>query len=140
MKALKQQAVEKDQCVILSDYPIKTIGYIKILASLGETDPITYSATPPKNTAEAHRCPLLIIDMNWLPEDEDILSEYILENFSKAQVLFMKEDSTQHTEQTHQGRSVCFLGKLCSLNTSKACIEQLLKKARAEKPETTPIV
>jgi hypothetical protein len=123
MKSIKQQHV------ILSDYPIKSIGYMKILKALGQTDAVTINTTPSQNDAFTQRCKLLIVDMNWLPEDEDILIEYILEVFPKAHILFMKEDSTQEIEKTLNGRSVYFLGKLCSLDRSKACIMHLLKKA-----------
>jgi hypothetical protein len=125
----------KKQCLILSDYPIKSMGYLKLLKALGETSAITLDTPPCKNNPCIQQCKLLIVDMNWLPEDEDILTEYILEVFPKSQILFMKEDSTLQFEKTIEGRSVYFLGKLCSLEHSKACISHLLAKAKGT-PQT----
>lgn len=104
------------------------MGYLKLLAALGETNIIALSAPPCPTHNEAHTAKLLIVDMNWGTDDEEIAAEYLLEKFPHAQVLFMKEEQNQLSIQTHHDRTIHLLGKLAELDVCRHCLRELLAK------------
>ncbi|MCQ8897261.1 hypothetical protein NQT62_12530 [Limnobacter humi] len=128
-------------CVVLSDYPIKAMGYLKFLASLGEFKVTVLDALPEFISDEVERAKLVVVDMNWATAEQDLGLERALNTFPNANVLFMQEDHTDLRVYFENNRDICLLGKQASLSLTKSLLSALLLHANEElgRPERSSI-
>ncbi|HEY1059033.1 MAG TPA: hypothetical protein VGE55_09925 [Limnobacter sp.] len=128
-------------CVVLSDYPIKAMGYLKFLASLGEFKVTVLDAMPDFVSDDVERAKLVVVDMNWSTEEQSAAIDQVLNCFPHANVLFMEEDHNDMRVYFQNDRDVCLLGKQASLNLTKSLLSALLLHANEEmgRPERTSV-
>ena len=115
-----------DLCVILSDYPIKAMGYIKYLANLGEFHVAVLNTLPTEQPEVYEHAKLLVVDMNWSHDGETEWIGRVLAAFPQANVLFMEEEHADIRSVLENNGDVCLLGKLAPVSLTKSAMRTLL--------------
>lgn len=117
-------------CVVVCDYPIKAMSYMKLLANLGETQIHVLESPDLSEAHELSHAKLVILDINILPQDEERIHGRWLNCFKHAHFLVMQEDHSELEVRLDSNRDVCFLGKQAPLQMAKHLLGELLYQGR----------
>jgi len=130
--------VSQRACVVLSDYPIKTMAYQRFLSMLGESLVFAFRST--KGDFEGlSDSKLLVCDMNIMAEFEPDTLLHLEMSFPKANILFLEEDHCDMLVRFSNQRDICRLGKLADINIIHSTLKELLLQSnRKEKRGTRP--
>lgn len=112
-------------CVVLSDYPIKTMAYQRFLSTLGE-DLVFAFPTTGDNFDGLIEAKLLVCDMNIMADLEPETLAELEKNFPKANILFLEEDHCDMLVRFSNHRDICRLGKLAEINVIHSTLKELL--------------
>lgn len=123
-------------CVVLSDYPIKTMAYQRFLSGLGEED-IFALRTVNADFTELAQAKLVVCDMNIMVEFEADALVRLEQVFANANILFLEEDHSDMVVKFSNQRDVCRLGKLAEINVIHSTLKELLVQAN-QKPRRIP--
>jgi hypothetical protein len=121
--------------IVLSDYPVKTMTYLRYLSTLQVGSIKTLKAMPKYSTPEHKQVNLVVVDMNWAKECEEAQLNEVLEAFPHAAVLFMREDQSDMHIRFENDRDVCLLGKLAEVRVIQSTIRTLITEHQAAQHE-----
>ena len=116
-------------CVVLSDYPIKTMAYQRFLSTLGESHVVAFRSTG-ENFDALFEAKLLICDMNIMAEHEPETLARLELIFPKANILFLEEDHSDMLVRFSNQRDICRLGKLAEINIIHSTLKELLLQSK----------
>jgi hypothetical protein len=128
----KQQA-----CVVLSDYPIKTMAYQRFLAGLGEAGVHVFQNLDADFSA-LEDAKLVVCDMNIMEDQEAEAMAHLEEIFPGANILFLQEDHSDMRVRFSNNRDICCLGKLSENSVLRATLKELLLQAGSKKEKPLP--
>jgi hypothetical protein len=117
--------VTQRACVVLSDYPIKTMAYQRFLSTLGEGLVVAFRSTG-ENFDDLSGAKLLVCDMNIMSEYEPETLARLEIIFPKANILFLEEDHSDMLVRFSNQRDICRLGKLAEINIIHSTLKELL--------------
>ena len=117
--------VTQRACVVLSDYPIKTMAYLRFLSTLGEGLVVAFRGTG-ENFDDLSDAKLLVCDMNIMSEYEPETLARLEIIFPKANILFLEEDHSDMLVRFSNQRDICRLGKLAEINIIHSTLKELL--------------
>lgn len=123
-------------CVVLSDYPIKTMAYQRFLSGLGE-EHVFALRTVNADFTELAQAKLVVCDMNIMVEFEADALARLEQVFANASILFLEEDHSDMVVKFSNQRDICRLGKLAEINVIHATLKELLMQSN-QKPRRTP--
>lgn len=112
-------------CIVLCDYPIKTMAYQRFLSSLGESAVFSFRQVDLEITALSN-AKLVVCDMNIMEMDEAKTLRKVEKTFPRANILFFEEDHSDMRIKFSNKRDICRLGKLAQLNVIHATLKELL--------------
>jgi hypothetical protein len=125
-------------CVVLSDYPIKTMAYQRFLSTLGESHVFAFRSTE-ENFDGVSEAKLLVCDMNIMADFEPETLAQLEIIFPKANILFLEEDHCDMLVRFSNQRDICRLGKLAEINIIHSTLKELLLQSnRKEKRGSRP--
>lgn len=127
--SLPHMKVIPQACVVLCDYPIKTIAYQRFLGGLGERAVYSFGQVDPEVT-ELTNAKLVVCDMNIMRRFEAKALRKIEQTFPKANILFFEEDHGDMRIKFSNKRDICRLGKLAELNVIYGTLKELLLQNR----------
>ena len=112
-------------CIVLSDYPIKTIAYQRFLSGLGELTVHSFReiGLDLTNLVQAR---LVVCDMNIMVEFEAETLARLEQMFPNANILFLEEDHSDMLVKFSNQRDVCRLGKLAEIGVIHSTLKELL--------------
>lgn len=125
---------EASPCVVLCDYPIKAMGYLKMFSVLGDDRVVVSNTLPRLANGQTRLASVLVVDMNCLPEEEPRVCENVLRVFPKANVLFMREDNAELQVRFEGNRDICMLGKLADVNVIRGLLKLIWERAELSHP------
>lgn len=123
-------------CVVLSDYPIKTMAYQRFLSGLGEITVHSFREIGLDFTSLA-QAKLVVCDMNIMVEFEAEALALLEQTFTNANVLFLEEDHSDMLVKFSNQRDICRLGKLAEISVIHSTLKELLLQAN-QKNRRTP--
>ncbi|WP_334120776.1 hypothetical protein [Limnobacter sp.] len=112
-------------CIVLSDYPIKTIAYQRFLSGLGELTVHSFReiGLDLTNLVQAR---LVVCDMNIMVEFEAEALARLEQMFPNSNILFLEEDHSDMLVKFSNQRDVCRLGKLAEISVIHSTLKELL--------------
>lgn len=122
-------------CVVLSDYPIKTMAYQRFLSTLGEGLVFAFRSTG-DNFDGLSEAKLLVCDMNIMAEFEPETLAQLEVIFPKANILFLEEDHCDMLVRFSNQRDICRLGKLAEINIIHSTLKELLLQSNQQEKRT----
>lgn len=122
-------------CVVLSDYPIKTMAYQRFLSGLGE-EQVFALRTVNADFTELTQAKLVVCDMNIMVEFEAEALARLEQVFPTANILFLEEDHSDMLVSFSNQRDICRLGKLAEINVIHSTLKELLLQSK-QKPRRT---
>lgn len=128
--------VTQRACVVLSDYPIKTMAYQRFLSTLGEGPIFAFRSTK-DNFDGLSEAKLLICDMNIMAEYESETLAQLELIFPKANILFLEEDHSDMLVHFSNQRDICRLGKLAEINIIHSTMKELTLQSNRKEKRTT---
>ncbi len=120
-------------CVILSDYPIKTMAYQRFLSGLGE-ECVFALRTINADFSELAQAKLVVCDMNIMVDFEPSALSRLEQVFPNAHILFLEEDHSEMLMRFSNNRDVCRLGKLSEISVIHSTLREMLSRLN-EKPK-----
>ena len=113
-------------CVVLSDYPIKTMAYQRFLSGLGEGSVHAFRSIDCNDTGSVRCAKLVVCDMNVMEEFEAEALAQVENLFPQANILFLEEDHSDMKIRFSGQRDICRLGKLAEIHVIYSTIKELL--------------
>lgn len=122
-------------CVVLSDYPIKTMAYQRLFASLGELFVFEFRSLS-EDFSHLRNAKLVVCDMNIMTESETDALAQLERHFPKANILFLEEDHNNMSVRFSDHRDICTLGKLAEIKVINSTLKELLLESKPLKNKT----